>query len=113
MGEEEILTDTNGEDGSTVVEINDIVVKSQESDSNNKTEDENGTINEEGKSTSMDLGNDTTKEITGLNSFGMATKNNPCKKGNVNMVTCKETKEVTGHTGYLTFATLLPSFCTS
>lgn len=51
-------------------------------------------------------------EMTGLNTLGMVTKriNNQSKKGHVNMVTCKATKEVTGHTGYLTFATLLPSF---
>jgi len=53
-----------------------------------------------------------TDKITGLNSLGLVTKtiNNQSKKGNVNMVTCNPTKEVTGHTGYLTFATLLPAF---
>jgi len=55
----------------------------------------------------------TPAKTTGLNSLGMVTKHNESKKGNVNMVTCKATKEVTGHTGYLTFATLLPPFVTT
>jgi len=55
----------------------------------------------------------TPTELTGLNSVGMITKkvNFQQKKGMVNMVTCKPTKEVTGHTGYLTFASLLSSSC--
>lgn len=47
------------------------------------------------------------KNHTAVNSYGMVTKvTAKSKKGNINVLTCKPNMEMTGHTGFLTFASL-------
>jgi len=111
LGDEKMLAEANGED-SVVPTMNDVAAESEELNRNSPNEDGERKANQEVEEALMDKGNDNPSQMTGLTSLGMVTKtvNNQSKKGNVNMVTCKPTKEVTGHTGYLTFASLLPDF---
>ena len=47
----------------------------------------------------------------GVNASGMVAKlTATVKRGNINVLTSKATKEMPGHTGYLTFASLYPDW---
>ena len=50
-------------------------------------------------------------DVTGVNASGMVAKlTATVKRGNTNVLTSKATKEMPGHTGYLTFASLYPDW---
>ena len=49
--------------------------------------------------------------ISGINASGMVAKlTATVKRGSINVLTSKATKEMSGHTGYLTFASLYPDW---
>ena len=51
------------------------------------------------------------KNVTGVLSNGMVSKlTAPTRSGNINVLTSKPGKQMPGHTGYLTFASLYPQF---
>ena len=55
--------------------------------------------------------NDPQKSVTGVLANGMVSKlTAPTRPGNINVLTSKPGKQMPGHTGYLTFASLYPQF---
>ena len=56
-------------------------------------------------------GEKNTETRTGLNSKKIVTRISSTQKaGNINLLTARPVKDMPGHTGYLTFATLFPPF---
>ena len=84
-----------------------ILQESEVSDANNGT---NGTHNDVVPSAKLtDEMNVSKGSVTGVLPNGMVSKLTArTRPGNINVLTCKAGKQMPGHTGYLTFASLYP-----
>jgi len=75
-----------------------------------ESETNNSKVNKLLAPTEQNIPANKNRNVTGVLSNGMVSKlTATTRPGNVNVLTCKPSQQMPGHTGYLTFASLYPS----